>query len=582
MEEKLTEKNNSTETTTVTTPRKRTTRKKATEKEWTIVTALCEVLAKAHDSELKPKFWKSADAPLTYLEEKLSLNKIQIVVLSMFIEVGHSLSYRNMATYLGTSRLKMLEYMPDVEDLFSKRWLRRSCPDGENEGFRLADGVANALCKNKVFVPESISNLSEEKFYARIDHHFFRALRIFDANVEDEKEQLKELIEANPQIEAVRLVARQPLIVQIIFLLIVDNYIEFNNTNSEGIDEDCIDKISSPFDDPFISIDMSIGEHYLIKSHLVEHKCNTDGIADEERFTLTKRAKTILFAGKAYLLRKHSRIVKANTALTSYKTIKKKELFYNASEASQIERLQTLLTKKQLPLMQKRLQEMNMRKGFAILFYGAPGCGKTETVLQIARETKRDIMLVDIASMRDKYVGESEKNIKMVFDQYREICKDRKGNIPILVFNEADAIIGKRSNNAESSADKMNNTMMNILLQEMEIFEGILIATTNLTSNMDPAFERRFLFKTEFKKPSIDVKTKIWTSMIDGLTEHEARTLASRYDFSGGEIENVARKHAIEYILTGTKSSIDKLDRYCKEEKIASKANVMPIAGFRG
>ena len=112
-----------------------------------------------------------------------------------------------------------------------------------------------------------------------------------------------------------------------------------------------------------------------------------------------------------------------NRFLRSHTLIKKKELFYNESEQEQIERLMNLLSPENLPAIQQRLEEHGMRKGFACLFYGAPGTGKTETVLQIARQTGRDIMQVDIAGLRDKWVGESEKNIKAIFNNYREICK---------------------------------------------------------------------------------------------------------------------------------------------------------------
>ena len=174
-----------------------------------------------------------------------------------------------------------------------------------------------------------------------------------------------------------------------------------------------------------------------------------------------------------------------------------------------------------------------MRKGFACLFYGEPGTGKTESVLQIVRQTGRDLMQVDIASLRDKWVGESEKNIRDVFTRYRHLCKNCDV-IPILFFNEADAIINKRTEHIEHSVDKMDNAMQNIILQEIENLDGILIATTNLTSNLDRAFERRFLYKVEFRKPAIDVKAQIWRSMLKDLRTDDARLLASHFDFSGG------------------------------------------------
>jgi len=115
----------------------------------------------------------------------------------------------------------------------------------------------------------------------------------------------------------------------------------------------------------------------------------------------------------------------------------------------------------------------------------------------------------------------------------------------------------------------------------MEDLEGILIATTNLTCNLDDAFERRFLFKIEFQKPDTEVKAKLWLSMLgEGITEDDAHRLAARYDFSGGQIENIARKRTIEYILSGKKADIDEIDEFCKNELLNKKKGYKPI-GFQ-
>ena len=188
-------------------------------------------------------------------------------------------------------------------------------------------------------------------------------------------------------------------------------------------------------------------------------------------------------------------------------------------------------------------------------------------------------MQVDIAGLRDKWVGESEKNIKEVFSRYRQICQNSEV-MPILFFNEADAIINKRTENVEHSVDKMDNAMQNIILQEIEDLEGILIATTNLTSNLDKAFERRFLYKIEFHKPDTDVKTKIWRSMLKDISVDEARMLASHFDFSGGQIENIARKRTVDYILSGKFASLDEIETYCQAELLGNKNEHRPI-GFK-
>jgi SpoVK/Ycf46/Vps4 family AAA+-type ATPase len=188
-------------------------------------------------------------------------------------------------------------------------------------------------------------------------------------------------------------------------------------------------------------------------------------------------------------------------------------------------------------------------------------------------------MQVDISSLRDKWVGEGEKNIKAIFNNYREVCKQSEV-MPILFFNEADAIINKRTEDIKHSVDKMDNAMQNIILQEIEDLDGILIATTNLTQNLDRAFERRFLFKVEFHKPEQEVKAQIWQSMLKDLSPEDARTLALHYDFSGGQIENITRKRTIDYILSGKHASLKEIEAYCKAELLNDSCTRKAVVGF--
>ena len=169
------------------------------------------------------------------------------------------------------------------------------------------------------------------------------------------------------------------------------------------------------------------------------------------------------------------------------------------------------------------------------------------------------------------WVGESEKNIKALFDNYRNKVKECKLT-PILLFNEADAIIGKRQEGAERAVDKMENSIQNIILQEMETLDGILIATTNLAQNMDKAFERRFLYKIKFTKPTIEARMSIWHEMIPALSEADTHALAAKYDFSGGQIENIARHYAIDNILHGSSSNVlETLSIHCDNERLEKK-----------
>jgi SpoVK/Ycf46/Vps4 family AAA+-type ATPase len=218
-----------------------------------------------------------------------------------------------------------------------------------------------------------------------------------------------------------------------------------------------------------------------------------------------------------------------------------------------------------------------MRTGVCILMHGAPGTGKTATAYEIARQTGRDIIQVQVTDFKDKFVGESEAKLKKIFNNYRSYCQNCEV-APILLFNEGDAILSKRTTNIERSVDQMSNALQNILLEEMENLEGIMIVTTNLTTNLDSAFERRFIFKVQFDKPDNQNKARIWKSMIEELSDDDSLELAESFDVSGGEIENIARKSIMEYVISGQKPNIKTVKLLAETEKL--KTNSRPIVGF--
>jgi SpoVK/Ycf46/Vps4 family AAA+-type ATPase len=294
---------------------------------------------------------------------------------------------------------------------------------------------------------------------------------------------------------------------------------------------------------------------------------NSEGFSDRESFKLTEKAKRELLAELQIKTIQHYK-----NMIPSH-TIQEKKLFYNEKEAGQIYRLVSLLLEDSFGKIQARLSESGMRTGFVCLFSGLPGTGKTETVYQIARETGRDIMVVDISETKSMWFGESEKKIKEIFTRYKNCVEEAKVT-PILLFNEADAIISKRKDISASGVAQTENAIQNIILQELESLKGILIATTNLTENMDKAFERRFLYKIDFKKPCVAARQSIWQSMIKSLSDDDAGELASRYDFSGGQIENIARKRTVEFVLSGIEPSIELLITFCQDELLAKEPEV--------
>ena len=541
---------------------------------WTIITALDRILDLAQDSQLSDEFWESVKNPLAFLNKELGLTNVQIVALAMLIEAGEPMSWKSMGNYLGCSRLSIMVYSEEIEELVTKRWaIHKGVHEigGFFEGIALVRGVVTALRHNKTFVPEKIDGLNEQQFVDKLERHVEKNMNDRNAVFNDDEEWMREFAKANPHLPLCHEVLKfDDIHVQSLLLLIVVDYAQWEGSDGEGLTFQTIDGLyPEEYDCDFMREGLRDGSHPLIQCGYIEHKCN-EGQADTEQYMLTRKAKSELLSAYTPSHSKCRRMRPDDRFLKSHDAIREKSLFFNTSEQEQIERLTSLLSTETLPSIQKRLEEQGMRKGFACLFYGAPGTGKTETVLQIARQTGRDLMQVDIAGLRDKWVGESEKNIKEVFARYRRLCQNREV-MPILFFNEADAIINKRTENVEHSVDKMDNAMQNIILQEIEDLDGILIATTNLTSNLDKAFERRFLYKVEFHKPDTDVKTKIWRSMLKDISADDARQLASHFDFSGGQIENIARKRTVDYILSGKFASLDEIEGYCRAELLGGK-----------
>ena len=259
-----------------------------------------------------------------------------------------------------------------------------------------------------------------------------------------------------------------------------------------------------------------------------------------------------------------SRLGKVNVPMMQPKDIQKVDLYFNPDFAKRIDRMSTILMPQKFAEFQASFPKNAKMKGLTLLFHGGPGSGKTETVLQLCRKTKRPLMKIEVTDFQSKWVGESERKLKQIFTDYKSAC-ERMEVAPILFLNECDQIIGKRVG-IRNSVDQMNNALQNILLEQLEQFQGIMIGTTNLTKNMDEAFERRFAMKFQFESPNETAKVSIWKSAIKGLRQQEAIALVKQFDFTPGEINNVARRFMVENLLGLEKSRLQTLQELCETE----------------
>jgi hypothetical protein len=247
--------------------------------------------------------------------------------------------------------------------------------------------------------------------------------------------------------------------------------------------------------------------------------------------------------------------------------INSKALFFNKKEEELLKMLYDILDNENLKQVQSRMKAKMLPSGVTVLLHGEPGTGKTETVYQLARSTDREIFMVDISQTKSFWYGESQKIIRRLFTDYSEYTQ-KCVKTPIFLLNEADAVITKRKDTNSSGVAQTENAIQNIILEELENFKGIFVATTNLIQNIDPAFDRRFLFKIEFGKPNAIAKAKIWQSKLPALSLGQCELLAERFDFSGGQIDNIVRKSEMHEIINGVPVSIEQVINFCSAEQL--------------
>ncbi len=213
-------------------------------------------------------------------------------------------------------------------------------------------------------------------------------------------------------------------------------------------------------------------------------------------------------------------------------------------------------------------------KALSVLLYGHPGTGKTMLSHVIAQELGLELYRVDLAAMMSKYIGETEKNLKKIFD----LVMDRPA---ILMFEEADSLFSKRTE-VQSSIDRYSNVETNYLLQKMEEFEGITVLTTNYVANIDEAFKRRIRFKISFALPDVEDRKLLWQVMIPKETPVDERIdfakLAKRFEFAPSYIKTSIVRAAFEAIEAGrgltTKGLFDAAVREAQELGLVVKATM--------
>ena len=491
-----------------------------------------------------------------YLMRRLNMTRNQIHLLACIMYhtqgIGQACDADDITRYLDAHPLAIFSMRQDFDALIKSGYLE------ENTGFgkrwQIRKEASKALSENRTFdlnefkVTDSLALLAE-------CINIIREGRYHDSDdeIENRIDWLFTVNEDLPFVKNVYTIAGgEPLIEKTLVLAaarIVGEEVPAFNIGD-------LNMILSSQNTRTVGRALQRGNFPPVKQGLLEPYCSSEGMANADQWTISKEGWMKLLDGNTEEMEAILNIQKDSSHnLTPSSKIKERKLFFSGKTRENVDRLRAMLQEEQYQQIVAKLKEKNMPSGLNILLYGTPGTGKTELVQQLARETGRDLFVVDMALIRDKYVGESEQNLTRIFNNYRSYV-ERMPKAPILFCNECDAIFGSRMERTEHAVDKMENAMQNILLEQMEKMPGIMICTTNLTSTLDKAFERRFLMKLQLPKPELEARKLIWQSMLPQLNEEQSTTLANRFDFSGGQIQNVTRKQIINSIFTGN----DELD----------------------
>lgn len=219
------------------------------------------------------------------------------------------------------------------------------------------------------------------------------------------------------------------------------------------------------------------------------------------------------------------------------------------------------------------LEEWEMKKqvlpGFRALFYGPSGTGKTLTAKLLGKEFDRPVYRIDLSQVVSKYIGETEQNLEKIFN----LAENKDW---ILLFDEADALFGKRTS-TKSSNDRYANQEVSYLLQRVEQFNGLVILTSNFKNNIDDAFLRRFNLIVKFTKPSVQERINIWNLVLPKKIKADKiliEQLATHYELTGAQIVSVIMHASLleleaqskvfskKNLLSGIKAEYEKEERH--------------------
>ena len=533
-----------------------------------LLTKIQNIYEISKKSELDEKIISSLKSDLKIVSTYLSVEPREALFFSVILNInfdGDNANFKDLFRHFNIPSIQMISEMDCIDNLVNKGYLvKRNGRDRNNEVhtnkyFMVKSKLSKAIVKGlpcPTFDRYTIDTTTDllEKIYEHISARLEDNISIEELEVETTK-----LVNEFPDFIFFNTIKKYELSFEesIFYYFVIWKSI----LGIQGISPNPL--VNSITDSSRESVKFTQGlfngVNTLISAGLVESR--NSGFMNDIEFYLTDKSVGLLENDSIII---SSGSISRNDTIKA-DTIATKPLFYNEKEKEQLTNLTGLLLEEKYAELKERLNSKNLPLSLNVLLYGGPGTGKTESVLQLAKSSGREIIKIDISSTKSKWFGESEKLIKNIFTDYKEYAK-KCDLTPILLFNEADAILSKRATKTDSATQKTENAIQNILLEELENFEGIFFATTNLVQNLDGAFDRRFLYKVEFTKPQLEQRIAIWESKLPDLANNDYKKLANQFEFSGGQIENIVRKCEINQVLYNTLPSFETIESFCLSE----------------
>jgi hypothetical protein len=497
----------------------------------------------------------------------LEISPEQTILFACFVELSlqRTVTLESLARYFKCSVLKLINNMHEIETLEKKNYIQKIIRNKGGRysyndfGFVVPHHVIEALRKGDPSILTASSKLDLPSFLKQI-WELTEMRGQFCITTEQLFAEIEFFISNNKELPFISFIdnsLHKTVSKCTVFAACYNRLKGQFDIGIEGFADSIFDNMGEQLE---FSNEVSSGTHELIKNNIM--KLITTEFEGDKTITLEAQTAKLLYQDYPSLLVADLKV----PGLISHKSIAQKKLFFNDMLARQIKEIEEILKPSKLSAYCQSLKKNNLTMGVVSIFSGSSGTGKTEAVYQIARKTGRDIFMVDLSQTKSKWFGESEKLVKGIFNSYSVLLKNRVIE-PILFINEADGLFSKRREiiGQSSSVDQSLNTIQNILLQALESFEGILIATTNLSCNIDKAFERRFTFKIDFQKPDKLVRKRIWKSKLPELSEKNADLLAERYEITGGDIDVQVRQALLQKVLKRESNIFEVLNEICSK-----------------